>query len=176
MARWKVKIVRKETDSWRVMLLCWAEQKCIKRTKNSVLHRQCILSIKVKVKVVNFWNSINWRFDVFVRVKYHQKKGLCLQTLVIITIFWHFTSLTFTSIITKPYDPQHVGGKYRTPTSNLNVSQANVTSTFAWTFHVKLEHFPCYKSLLNSINHCRTNNYVNQSRLASLMLSFQNKN
>ena len=95
-ARWKVKIVRKKMNSWRVMLLCWAEQKCIKRTKNSVLRRQCILlSIKVKVKVVNFWNSMNWRFELLVKIKYHQKKGLLLQTLVISTRFWHFTSLTF---------------------------------------------------------------------------------
>ena len=130
-ARWKVKIVRKEMDSWRVMLLCLVKLKCIKRTKNSVLRRQCILSIKVKVKVVNFWNSMNWRFELLVKVKYHQKKGLLLQKLVIITIFWHFTSLTFTSNITKPYDSQPWGGKYRTPTSNLNVSQVNVTITVA---------------------------------------------
>ena len=122
-----MKIVRKEMDSWPVMLLCWAEQKCIKRTKNSVLRRQCILSIKlkVKVKVVNFCNSINWRFELLVKVKCHQKKGLYLQTLVISTILWHFTSLTFTSIITKHYDPQHVVGNTARPPQT-------------WTFPMKM--------------------------------------
>ena len=111
-----MKIVRKEMDSWRVMLLCLVKLKCIKRTKNSVLRRQCILSIKVKVKVVNFWNSMNWRFELLVKVKYHQKKGLLLQKLVISTRFWHSISLTLTSIITKHYDPQHgVGNTARPP-------------------------------------------------------------
>ena len=123
-----MKIVRKEMDSWRVMLLCLVKLKCIKRTKNSVLRRQCILSIKVKVKVVNFWNSMNWRFELLVKVKYHQKKGLLLQKLVISTRFWHFISLTLTSFITKHYDPQHgVGNTARTPqtwTSPMKMFQA----------------------------------------------------
>ena len=167
-------------DSWRVMLLCWAEQKCIKRTKDSVLRRQCILSIKVKTRVVNFWNSINWRFELFVKVKCHQKKGLWLQKLVIITRFWHFTSLTFTSIITKHYDPQHGVGNTARPFQTwtfprrmlqaLSLAFKNeqrwwnvaVQSCKTWTFPRQMLQISIqFNSIqFNSIqfNHCRTNN------------------